>query len=42
MAPIFRDSQSVIMMDYLEEGSTINNTNYVEELRRLRQEILKK
>ena len=30
------------MVDYLEEGRTINGAYYAKELRRLRQEILKK
>ena len=42
MVSIFWDSQGVIMVDYLEEGCTINGTFYAEELRRLRQEIMKK
>ena len=42
MAPIFWDSQGVIMGDYLEEGRTINGVYYAEKkLRRLRQEIVK-
>ena len=38
----FWDSQGIIMIDYLEEGSTINGSYYAEELRRLHQEIVKK
>ena len=30
------------MVDYLEEGRTINGAYYAEELRRLRQEIVRK
>ena len=37
MASVFLDSQSVIMVDYLQEGCTINGAHYAEELRRLRQ-----
>ena len=39
---IFWDSQNVIMVDYLEEGRTVNGAYYADELRRLRQEIVKK
>ena len=42
MASIFWDNQGVIMVDYLEEGRTINGAYYAEELRRLRQEIVRK
>ena len=42
MASIFWDSQGVIMADYLEEGRTINSAYHAQELRRLRQEIVKK
>ena len=43
MTSIFWDSQGVIMVDYLEEGCTINGAYYAEELRQLlHQEILKK
>ena len=42
MASIFKDSQGVIMVDYLEESRTINGADYAEELRRQRQEIVKK
>ena len=41
MASIFWDSQGVIMVDYPEEGRTINGSYYAEELRRLRQQIIK-
>ena len=40
MASIFGNSQSVIMVDYLEE--TIKDVYYAKELRRVRQEIMKK
>ena len=42
IASIFWHSQDVIMMDYLEECSTIKSAYYAEELRWLRQEIVKK
>ena len=42
MASVFWDSQGVIMMDYLEQGRTINGAYYAAELRRLRQEIARK
>ena len=42
MVSIFWDNQGVIMVDYLEEGRTINSAYYAEELRRLRQEIVRK
>ena len=43
MAPIFMDSQVVmIMIDYLEQGRTINGAYYAGELRWLRQEIARK
>ena len=42
LASIFWNSQGVIMVDYLEEGCTINGAYYAEELRRLCQEIVKK
>ena len=38
MASIFLDSQEVSMIDYLEQGRTINGAYYAGELRRLRQE----
>ena len=37
MASIFWDSQGVIMIDYLEQSSTINGAYHADELRRLRQ-----
>ena len=42
MASIFWDRQSVIMVDYLEEGRTKNGVYYAEELRWLHQEIVRK
>ena len=42
MASIFWDNQRVIMVDYLEEGCTINGSYYAQELRWLHQEIVKK
>ena len=42
MASIFGDSKGVIMVDYLEEGRTINGAYYAEELRRQRQKLVKK
>ena len=42
MASVFWDSQGVIMIDYLEQGRTINGAYYAEELGRLRQEIARK
>ena len=39
MASTFWDSQEVIMIDYIEQGRSINGAYYVGELRRLRQEI---
>ena len=42
MASIFWDSQGVILVAYLEEGCTINCAYYAEELRWLREEIVKK
>ena len=42
MASVFWDSVGVIMIDYLEKGSTINGAYYADELRRLREEIKKK
>ena len=38
----YGDSQGVIMIDYLEQGRTINGAYYAGELRRLRQEIARK
>ena len=34
MASIFRDSQRVIMIGYLEQGRTINCAYYADELRK--------
>ena len=42
MASIFWDSQGVIMIDYLEQGRTINGAYYAGVLRRLRLEITRK
>ena len=42
MASIFWDSQEVILIDYLEQGPTINGKHYVGELRRLHLGISKK
>ena len=42
MSSIVWDSQGVIMIDYLEQGCTINGAYYAGELRRLRQEIARK
>ena len=42
MASVFWDSQEVITIDYLEQGSTIKGAYYVGELRRLCQEIARK
>ena len=36
------DSQGVIMIDYLEQGRTINGAYYAAKMRRLRQEIARK
>ena len=41
MVSIFWDRQGVIIIDYLEQGRTINNAYYGGKLR-LRQEITKK
>jgi hypothetical protein len=40
-ASIF-ESQGIIMIDYLEQGRTINGMYYADELRRLRLEIARK
>ena len=42
IAPIFWDSQGMIMFDYLEGGRMINGVYYAGELRQLRQEIARK
>ena len=42
MASIFWDSQGMIMVDYLEQGRTINRGYYAGKLRGLRQEITRK
>ena len=42
MVSVFWDNQGVIMVDYLEEGRTINVAYYAEELSQLHQEIVRK
>ena len=42
MASVFWDSQGVIMIDYFQQGRTINVVYYAAELRRLRQKIATK
>ena len=42
MASTFWDNQGVIMVDYFQEGRTINGAYYAVELRRLRHEIVRK
>ena len=42
IASIFLDNQGERMVDYLEEGRTINGAYYADELGRLRQEIVRK
>ena len=42
MVSIFWDSQGVIIIDYLEQGRTINSAYYAGELRWLRLEIARK
>ena len=42
IASIFWDSQGVIMIDYLEQGCTINGAYYARKLRRIRQGIARK
>jgi hypothetical protein len=42
MASIIWDSQGIIMIDFLEQGRTINGTYYANELRHLRQKIARK
>ena len=42
MASIFWDNQGVIIVDYLEEGRTLNGAYYAEKRTRLRQEIVRK
>jgi hypothetical protein len=39
MASIFWNSQGIIMIDYLEQGRTINGSYYTDKLRSLHQEI---
>jgi hypothetical protein len=38
----FWDSQGIMLIDYREQGRTINGTCYADELGRLRQEIARK
>ena len=42
MVSIFLGIQGVIMIDYLEQGRTINGAYYAGKLRRLLQEITRK
>jgi hypothetical protein len=42
MASIFLENKGIIMIDYLEQGRTLNGSYYADELRRLRQEIARK
>jgi hypothetical protein len=42
MASFFWDNQGIIMIDYLEQGRSINGTYCANKLRRLRQEIARK
>jgi hypothetical protein len=42
MASIYWYNQGIIMVDYLEQGPTINDTYYADELGCLRQEIARK
>ena len=42
IAPIICNSQGVIVIDYLEQGRSINGAYYAAEMRRLRQEIARK
>ena len=42
MASIFLDSQELIMIDYLEQGRTLNGAYYAGELRWLQQDIARK
>ena len=42
MASTFWDSQGMIMINYLEQGRTINGAYYAGELRRLHQGITRK
>ena len=41
MASIFWDNQGVLIIDYLEQGCTIKRAYYADELRWLRQEIIR-
>ena len=42
MSSIFWDSLGVIMIDYFEQGRTINSAHYAGKLRRIRHEVAKK
>ena len=42
LASIIWNSQGMIMIDYLEQGRTINGKYYADKLRRLHQEIARK
>lgn len=42
MASVFWDAEGVLMVDYLQIGSTINGQYYASELRQLREQIKKK
>ena len=42
MPSVFWDSQGVIIIDYLQQGRTINGVYYAAELKRLRQKIARK
>ena len=42
IASIFWNSQGVIMVDYREDGRTINGACFADDLRRLRETIVKK
>lgn len=42
MASVFWDAEGVLMVDYLQKGSTINGEYYASELRQLREQIKKK
>ena len=42
MASIFWDCQGVILIDYLEQSRTMNGAYYADDLRRLRQGIVRK
>ena len=42
MASVFWESQGVIVIDYLEQGRTINGAYYAGEMRWLRQDMARK